>query len=73
MPNKTPESQLKSNKKYLSKFKEIKLRLLPENYAQVVSHAKAIGDRSTVAFISRAIQETMDRDLAVQISDDHKE
>ncbi len=62
MPNKTPEYQINAVKKYLSKFKEVKLRFLPEEHAAIVAHAKTMGDKSTVAFISRAIQETMERD-----------
>ena len=63
MSNKTPEYQINAVKKYLSKFKEVKLRLLPEEHEAIVSHAKAMGDKGTVAFISRAIHETMERDL----------
>ena len=65
MPNKTPEYQINAVKKYLSKFKEVKLRFLPEEHA-------TMGDKSTVAFISRAIQETMERDnekLNQQVND----
>ena len=58
----TPEYQKKALKKYLSKFKEVKLRLLPEEHDAIVAHAQAMGDKSTVAFISRAIHETMERD-----------
>ena len=64
MTNRTPEYQIKAVKKYLAKFKEVKLRLLPEEHEAIVKHAQAMGDKSTVAFISRAIHETMDRDLA---------
>lgn len=58
----TPENQRKAIRKYLSKFKEVKLRLLPEEHEEIVAHAKKMGDKSTVAFISRAIHETMERD-----------
>jgi ferritin len=58
----TPENQRKAIRKYLSKFKEVKLRLLPEEHEEIVAHAKEMGDKSTVAFISRAIHETMERD-----------
>ncbi len=63
MPNKTPEYQKKAVKKYLAKFKEVKLRFLPEEHEAIVAHAKAMGDKSTAAFIARAIHETMERDL----------
>lgn len=58
----TPEYRKKAVKKYLSKFKEVKLRLLPEEHDAIVVHAQSMGDKSTVAFISRAIHETMERD-----------
>ena len=67
MPNKTPEYQINAVKKYLSKFKEVKLRFLPEEHAVIVAHAQAMGDKSTVAFITRAIHETMDRDNTKQM------
>lgn len=60
----TPEYRRKAVKKYLSKFKEIRIRTLPDEHDAIVAHAKAMGDKSTVAFISRAIHETMERDLA---------
>ena len=62
MQNKTPEYQINAVKKYLSKFKELKLRFLPDEYETVAAHAKTMGDRSTTAFIKRAVQETIERD-----------
>ncbi len=62
MSRKTSESQLRASKKYLAQFKEIRIRTLPEEHEAIVAHAKTMGDKSTVAFISRAIQETMERD-----------
>ena len=62
MSNKTPEYQIKAVKKYLSKFKELKLRFLPDEYEVIAAHAKTMGDRCTTAFINRAIQETIERD-----------
>ena len=64
MSRKTSESQLRASKKYLAQFKEIRIRTLPEEHT--------MGDKSTVAFISRAIQETMERDnekLNQQVND----
>ena len=58
----TPEYQRRAAQKYLAKFKEIKLRTLPEEHEAITAHAKAAGDKSTVAFIMRAIYETMERD-----------
>lgn len=62
MANKTPAYQIKAVKKYNSKFHELKLRFLPEEYSSIVSHAQEHGDKSTSAFIKRAIRETMVRD-----------
>ena len=62
MANKTPQYQIDASKRYLSKFKEIRIRILPDEHDAIVAHAKAMGDKSTVAFISRAIHETMARD-----------
>ena len=59
---KTSESQRRASKKYLSKFKDVKVRFLPEEHEAVVAHAKTMGDRSTVSFIMRAIHEAMERD-----------
>jgi predicted HicB family RNase H-like nuclease len=56
------ERRRESIKKYLSQFKEIRIRVLPEEHEEIVAHAKKMGDKSTVAFISRAIHETMERD-----------
>lgn len=61
MENKTSESQLNATKKYLSKFTETKVRLMPEEHAIMTAHAKSMGE-STAAFIKRAINETMERD-----------
>lgn len=63
MAGKTSDSQLRASKKYLAQFKEIRIRTLPDEHDAIVAHAKAMGDKSTVAFISRAIHETMERDL----------
>lgn len=64
MANKTPDYQINAAKKYLSKFKEVRLRLLPDEHKRIVAHAKAMGDKSTAAFITRAINETIERDLS---------
>lgn len=64
MAGKTSDSQLRASKKYLAQFKEIRIRTLPDEHDAIVAHAKAMGDKSTVAFISRAIHETIERDLA---------
>ena len=64
MAGKTSDSQLRASKKYLAQFKEIRIRMLPAEHEAIITHAKAMGDKSTAAFISRAIHETMERDLA---------
>jgi len=58
----TPEYIRRAVKKYQAKFKELKIRVLPEDQEQIVTHAKLAGDASTTAFILRAIKETMARD-----------
>ena len=62
MANKTPENQLRAIKKYHAKFREMRFRVVPEEQEAIVSHAAMAGDRSTSAFIIRAIHETMERD-----------
>lgn len=56
------ESQKKATRKYLSKFIDIKVRVLPEEHAMITTHAEKMGDKSTAAFIKRSIAETMERD-----------
>ena len=62
MARKTPDYQIKAVKKYQDKFKFFKIAALPEEHDAIVAHAKAMGDRSTTAFILRAIRETMERE-----------
>ena len=59
--NKTPEFQLKANRKYLSRFVDIKIRITPEERERLQSHALDMGE-SVSSFIKRAIRETMLRD-----------
>ena len=58
---KTPESQKKAIKKYLSKFVDVKIRVEPDYRDQIQLHAQSTGE-SMSAFIKRAIDETMVRD-----------
>ena len=60
MPEKT-EAQKRAQKKYMSSFVEIKVRMTPEKRSIIQDHARAMGESTTV-FINRAIQETMERD-----------
>ena len=64
MPEKKPktEAQIRAQKKYMESFVEIKVRMTPDRREQVKAHAQAIGE-STTAFINRAIDEAMQRDL----------
>ena len=58
---KTPKSRLESNKRYLSKFADVKIRVEPEYRDVIQQHAEAVGE-SMSAFIKRAIEEAMARD-----------
>lgn len=62
MANKTPDYQIRAVKKYQEKFREIRFRVLPEEQEAIIAHAKAAGDKSTSAFLTRAVRETMERD-----------
>lgn len=72
MANKTPDYQIRAVKKYQEKFREIRFRVLPEEQEAIIAHAKAVGDKSTSAFLTRAVRETMERDnekLNQQVND----
>ena len=64
MAKKTPDYQIRAVKKYQERFREIRFRVLPEEQEAIIAHAKAMGDKSTSAFLIRAVKETMERDLA---------
>lgn len=70
MANKTPDYQLQAVKKYKSKFHEVKVNFLPEEYEAVVAHAKKARDKSASAFIKRAVNETMERESTAQPTDE---
>ena len=59
----TTEAQKRAKRKYMEKFVEIKVRMTPERRSAVQAHAEAQGE-STTGFITRAIDETMERDNA---------
>lgn len=61
MENKTSEARLKANKKYLSQFKDVKIRLKPNEHEELQEHAKNTGE-SVAAFVKRAIAETIKKD-----------
>ena len=55
----------KANKKYNSKFHEVKVRMSPERHEMVKKHVADHGE-STSAFINRAIDEQIDRDNKIR-------
>ena len=60
MPEKT-EAQKRAQKKYMSSFVEIKVRMTPEKRSIIQDHARAMGESVTV-FINRSIDQTMAQD-----------
>ena len=60
------EAQARANKKYMSQFVEIKVRMTPEKRTEVQQHAAQMGESAT-AFINRAIDETMLRDKPMKL------
>ena len=63
MPEKT-EAQKRAQKKYMSNFVEIKVRVTPEKRSAIQEHAKSMAESATV-FINRAIDQTMSQDAAM--------
>ena len=61
--NKLSAAKLKANKKYLSKFVDIKIRVTPAEREELQKHALNTGE-SVSAFIKRAIAEAVLRDNA---------
>ncbi len=59
------EARKRANKKYNDRFVEIKVRVTPEKRAIIKEHAESMGESAT-AFINRAIDEAMERDLKKQ-------
>ena len=58
------EAQKRAQKKYMSNFVEIKVRVTPEKREAIQEHAKTMGESATT-FINRAIDNQMshDRDM----------
>jgi len=56
------DAQKKANSRYLSKFVEIKIRILPAQKAHIQAHATTRGE-STAGFVLRAIDEAIQRDM----------
>ena len=63
MPEKT-EAQKRAQKKYMSNFVEIKVRVTPKKRTVIQEHARTMGESATT-FINRAIdnQISHDRDM----------
>lgn len=55
------KSRKEANERYLKKFVQLPLRVTEAERDEINSHA-AIYDKSTAAFLKRAIKETMIRD-----------
>ena len=64
--NLTP-ARREANARYNSKFVEVKVRMSPEHRSEVKDHASKMNE-STSAFINRAINETIERDIKKKIS-----
>lgn len=60
MPEKT-EAQKRAQKKYMSSFVEIKVRVTPEKRTVIQEHAQSMGESATT-FINRAIDNQISQD-----------
>ncbi len=59
---KQTEAQLRASKKYHEKLDNLQIRVPKGTKAKIMEHATARGE-SLNAFVTRAINETMERDL----------
>ena len=64
MPEKT-EAQKRAQKKYMSNFVEIKVRVTPEKRTVIQEHARTMGESAT-AFINRAIDSQISHDRRME-------
>lgn len=55
------EARARANKKYMSQFVEIKVRVTPEKRAAIQEHAQTMGESATT-FINRAIDNQIAKD-----------
>lgn len=55
-------AQKRAQKKYMAGFVEVKVRMTPKRRSFIQDHAQTKGE-STTAFINRAIDEAIERDL----------
>lgn len=60
------EARARANKKYMSSFVEVKVRMTPEKRSAIQTHAEGHGESAT-AFINRAIDNQMERDNAAPV------
>ena len=59
------EAQKRAQKKYMSNFVEIKVRVTPEKRAVIQEHARTMGESATT-FINRAIDNQISRDREME-------
>ena len=59
------EAQKRAQKKYMSNFVEIKVRVTPEKRTVIQEHARAMGESATT-FINRAIDDQISRDRRME-------
>lgn len=64
MPEKT-EAQKRAQKKYMSNFVEIKVRVTPEKREVIQEHARTMGESATM-FINRAIDNQISHDREME-------
>lgn len=69
MPERT-EAQKRAQKKYMASFVEIKVRMTQERRTIVQNHAQAM-EESATAFINRAINSQMARDIVISPVEAH--
>lgn len=55
------EARARANKKYMSNFVEIKVRVTPEKRTVIQEHAQSMGESATT-FINRAIDNQISQD-----------
>lgn len=58
------EARARAYAKYIEQYKEVKVRMRPEQYEQIKAHAEAQGEKSVNAFIIRAVMEVIERESA---------
>ena len=59
------EAQKRAQKKYMSNFVEIKVRVTPEKRAAIQKHARTMGESATT-FINRAIDNQISHDREME-------